>query len=218
MLYQNDILACNKFAQACADNFKRAALFVLATVQQQLETVPVALTEFESIGTASRFAWGNKKTGIDYLDENSADLYRDAMNCKNDSVELMTVFLRVPGLGLVKAGFLCQIFSGLVGCIDTHNIKLYDIPLSTLRYNYKSKPETQKKKIAKYVSLCNGLGGAVLLWSTWCDFVAALRPYNWANGAEVSKFHFDVISGLETGAIVDLFSDIEFEPTFKQVA
>ena len=56
-MYSNHIIACNDFAQACAENFKRSALFVLATVQQQLETVPVALTDIIDKGIGSRFAW-----------------------------------------------------------------------------------------------------------------------------------------------------------------
>ncbi len=218
MIYSNDIKACNEFAQTSAVNLKRAALFVLATVQQQLETVPVALTDITEIGTASRFSWGSKKRGIEYLNENIRALFCDAKRFRNNPAQLMRVFLRIPGLGLVKSGFLCQIFAGLVGCIDTHNIKLYEIPLSALRLNYAAKPKSIEKKIAQYISLCEGLGGAYFLWSNWCDFVARLRPYNWQSGAEVSQFHLDVINGTETGAIVDLFSNIDFEPKFKQAA
>lgn len=217
-LYRTDIADCNAHAQASPDNFLRAAFFVLATIQQQLETVPVAVSSIIDSGIASRFAWGNKKRGIAYLHANFETLHADAIKVKNNPCELMAVFLRVPGLGLVKAGFLCQIFSGLVGCIDSHNIKLYDIPLSVLRLTKKEKPETQARKIQKYVALCDGLGGAVLLWSAWCDFVANLRPKNWANGGEVSRFHFDVISGIETGEIVDLFSGVDFAPKFEQAA
>ncbi len=217
-MYSNHIVACNEFSQACSVNFKRAALFVLATVQQQLETVPVALTDIVENGIGSRFAWGFKSTGVEYLESNFVELYRDAINCKQSANQLLDVFLRVPGLGLVKSGFLCQIFAGTVGCIDTHNIKLYEIPLSALRYNYGSGDTFRKQKRDRYISLCHGLGGSHFLWSHWCDYVAKLRPYNWSDGAEVSQFHFDVISGKETGAIIDLFSSVEFEPTFKQTA
>lgn len=215
MNYGNDIAACNSFAQDSAQNLRRAALFVLATVQQQLETVPLAVTDFLEYGTASRFAWGMKKLGVKYLKKNAVSLFDSAIAARNNDADLMAVFLRVPGLGLVKAGFLCQIFAGTVGCIDVHNIKLYDIPLAALRYNYKAAAKTQQAKILRYVALCDGLGGAVSLWSRWCDFVAALRPNNWENGAHVSQFHVDVINGTETGAIVDLFSHVEFEPNWR---
>ncbi len=216
MIYSKDIETCNEFTQASADNLKRAAIFVLATIQQQLETVPVAVTDMTAQGSASRFAWKFKGAGLDYLDANSPQLYLDAMNCKRKPGNLLEVFLRVPGFGLVKAGFLCQIFAGIVGCIDTHNIKLYEIPLSALRYRYESQANTLQAKRDNYVSLCNGLGGAHVLWSRWCDYVAKLRSYNWSDGAEVSKFHVDVVTGIETGEIVDLFSNIDYEATFRQ--
>ena len=219
MIYFDDIKACNEFAQASPENFKRAALFVLATVQQQLETVPVSLTDICELGSASRFAWGNKAKGVAYVEENYRRLYSQAMHAKRMGWQpgpVMQVFLQIPGLALVKAGFLCQIFNGTVGCIDTHNIKLYDIPVSALRYRYELSDANKAAKVSRYVALCNGLGGAHALWSRWCDYVAALRPFNWTDGAEVSRFHVDVINGTETGAIVDLFSDIEFEPTFRQ--
>jgi len=216
MNYSNHIVACNIYSQASPENFKRAALFVLATVQQQLETVPLALTDITEIGSASRFAWGNKAKGVEFIEANYERLYGDAYARRRDDVLLMDLFLTIPGMALVKAGFLCQIFAGTVGCIDTHNIKLYNIPVSALRYRYENSAACNAAKVTRYVELCNGLGGAHALWSRWCDYVANLRPFNWTDGAEVSQFHVDVITGIEDGAVTDLFSDIELEPTFKQ--
>ena len=216
MNYDNHITACNIYSQASPANFRRAALFVLATVQQQLETVPVALTDICELGMASRFAWGNKAKGVEYLDAEHERLYCSATQQIKNPVALMELFLTIPGMALVKAGFLCQIFAGSVGCIDTHNIKLYNIPVSALRYRYESTHKLNKAKVARYVELCSGLGGAVALWSRWCDYVAKIRPYNWDNGAHVSQFHVDVITGAEDGTITDLFSDVEYEPKFRQ--
>jgi len=217
MNYSNHIEACNTYAQDSAENFKRAALFVLATVQQQLETVPVALTDICELGMASRFAWGSKSKGVEFIEANYGSMYCTARLIvrQGSDADLMTEFLRIPGMALVKAGFLCQIFAGSVGCIDTHNIKLYNIPVSALRYRYENSAACNQAKVARYVELCNGLGGAHALWSRWCDYVAALRPFNWTDGAEVSQFHVDVITGIEDGAVTDLFSDTEFEPTYR---
>lgn len=217
MIYSNDIRACNEFTQASAANFQRAALFVLATIQQQLETTPVALTDMIESGTASRFAWGHKSKGVAYLAEHHETLYRDAMAARGAPVELLNVFLRVPGFALVKSGFLCQIFAGSVGCIDLHNVKLYGISRSDTRYD-PATPETLARKRDRYVALCEGLGGAHSLWSRWCDYVASIRPANWDDGADVSRFHVDVITGQESGAIVDLFSDVDYEPAFNRAA
>lgn len=215
MLYSNDIRDCNNFAQDNADNLHRAAVFVLSTIQQQLEVVPVAMNDILDRGVSSKFAWGNKAKGVAYLEKNRSALYCDAILAREYPVELLNVFLRIPGMALAKAGFLCQIFAGSVGCIDLHNVKMYDVSRADVRYE-PAKPETLRRKRERYVALCEGLGGAHSLWSRWCDHVAVIRPKNWANGADVSRFHFEVISGIETGAIVDLFTGVEYDPKFKQ--
>ena len=216
MIYSDHIKECNEFAQASPANLKRAALFVLATIQQQLETVPVALTDYMESGSTSRFAWGAKKKGIEFVEANYQTLYDDAFRRRNDALALMDLFLQIPGMALVKAGFLCQIFAGSVGCIDTHNVKLYNIPLNVLRYRYEGSDANKVARVKRYVELCAGLGGAHFLWSQWCDYLARLRPQNWGDGAEVSQFHVDVITGREDGTIADLFTGIDYEPTFRQ--
>jgi hypothetical protein len=219
MLYQNHIDVCNAFAQSNPANLKRSALFVLATIQQQLETVGAIVADLEQQGTASRFAFGFKANGIDYLNGNIETLYRDAMRARGKPQKLLSVFLRVPGLGIVKAGFLAQIFDNAVGCIDLHNVTLYGVPATALRYSKKTlKPKTKRAKRAGYVGLCASLGGSVALWSRWCDHVAAIRPANWSSGFEVSQYHVDVITGRETGQLSDLFSGVEFNAKWSQVA
>lgn len=217
MIYSDHIKECNDFAQANAANLKRSCLFVLATIQQQLETVPVALTDIAQLAEGSRFAWGPKLKGVTWLESETrlGLLFDEATSCIDSPAELLEVFLQVPGFALVKAGFACQIFAGSVGCIDTHNVQMYGIKRGDTRYD-PAKPDTMKRKRERYVSMCDGLGGAHALWSRWCDHVARLRPFNWTDGAEVSQFHVDVILGRESGAITDLFSNVEYEPTFRQ--
>ncbi len=215
MLYSNDIEKCNRYAQVSAENLNRCAIFVLATIQQQLETVPVAMNSILEQGITSKFAWSYKAAGVSYLATHHNQLYIDAMQWRDDPVRLLEIFLAIPGMALVKAGFLCQIFAGQVGCIDLHNVKMYDVSRADVRYE-PARPETLRRKRERYVALCDGLGGAHVLWSAWCDHVAKIRPANWENGAAVSQFHFDVITGVEDGGIVDLFSGVDYEPTFRQ--
>ena len=133
MIYSEHIEECNTFAQESPANLKRCCLFVLATIQQQLETVPVALTDIAELAEGSRFAWGPKLKGVTWLESETRVqlLFDEAHSCIDSPVELLDVFLQVPGFALVKAGFACQIFAGSVGCIDTHNVTLYGISAET---------------------------------------------------------------------------------------
>lgn len=213
--YSEHIARCNAFCQASPENTARMLHFVVATIQQGLETVPVILESFEEEGTSSRFAFGSKRQALKYISEHSETVYADALKARNDPIHLMKVFLRVPGLGTVKAGFACQLFANLVGCLDVHNIKLYSIPRALLRSPKELKTErAQLKRISKYVSYCERLGGSETLWRNWCDYKASLQPLNWDDaGLSVSLFHFECLTNSYQHNIPDLF-DVDYRASF----
>jgi hypothetical protein len=70
----------------------------------------------------------------------------------------MTIFLRIPGLGLPKAGFMCQLCAGLVGCMDVHNIRMYGLNIKDLTLAKNPKGDKAKAtnltKIVNYIDLC----------------------------------------------------------------
>lgn len=212
-IYQAHIDQCNALAQHSPDNLVRACSFVLATIQQQLETVPDILQDFETVGSASRFAFGSKAAGLDWLADNGPELYREAMAHRDQPSALLETFLQVPGLGLVKAGFASQLFAGSVGCIDVHNIKLYGIKLSSIQYGYPKRRETIDRKLGQYVELCSGIGSRNL-WAAWCQHIAKLRPANWSDGSAVSELHVDCLAGRYMPS--ELYSGADFTPKFKR--
>jgi hypothetical protein len=104
----------------------------------------------------------------------------------------MNVFLQIDGLGLAKAGFVCQLTAGLVGCIDVHNIRMYNIPKKDLSFSKSIKSKTLKnKKISNYVSVCHDIG-TENLWNTWCSFLAT-KSKKFEDGFHVSKVHYDFL-------------------------
>jgi hypothetical protein len=193
--------------------------FVLATIQQGLETVPAITESMIAQGIASRFAFGSKRAGLAYLEKNGADLYRDAMAARDDADALLDVFLRAPGLGLVKAGFACQLFANKVGCLDVHNVRMYGLDARTLRWTAPKRPETRAKKRRDYIELCERLGGSVRLWRSWCEYKATVRPSNWLDGAaEVSRLHVEVLAGTYDHAQTDFMFDVDERPRFELAA
>jgi len=191
--YNEHIQRCNDYSQSSPDNMVKTITFVLATVQQQLEQAQAIVSSMQLHGAQSKYAFGSKAKGLDFIVEHKEGLYYAAMAYRNSPEGLLRMFIQVPGLGLAKAGFTAQLFGGVVGCIDTHNIKLYNVPLQTLRYPVKGTNQLQLKYINRYVSLCSSLGGSEFLWVAWCEYVASIRPKNWANGLAVSEYHCEVI-------------------------
>jgi len=90
---------------------------------------------------------------------------------------------------LPKAGFLCQLCAGLVGCIDIHNIRMYNIDPKTLTLSKTVKsPAIRRKRIENYVDLCHTIGTETL-WNTWCDFLST-KSKRWVDGNHVSEVHY----------------------------
>jgi hypothetical protein len=214
--YRQDIHLVNELVQDDCESFKRSLLFVLATIQQQLETVPRILSDFEYSGSSSGYAFGSKREGIDYINDNYLQLWSTARGVVGDPEQLLSTFLQVPGLGLAKSGFAAQLFSNKVGCLDTQNLKLDGVPLGQLRYPKHALLETRVEYINRYADLCRGLGGSVKLWSAWCHYLYQLRPGNWASGGEVSYFHYQVIAGEIDYREDVLYVDIDDAPLFLQ--
>ena len=196
-MYQSHIQACNDAAQSGPEEFARMLRFVLATIQQQLETVPDIMQDFEQQGRESRFAFGAKKDGLAYISDNASITYYEALASMDDDVELLLTFLKVPGLGLVKAGFAAQLFAGRVGCLDVHNIRMYNVDERVLRVNKNAQPKTLRKRATAYAEACIKLGGPVALWAHWCEYKAKVSPAgNWPEGGEsVSMLHVEALHG-----------------------
>lgn len=181
----------NEHCQQSADNNADMVMMVVLSIQQPWHAVGDQMRDYKALGADSRFVWGNKRKTFDWLQEHKETLYRDAMDAKTDS-ELMQAFLQVPGLGLAKAGFCCQLFAGRVGCIDVHNLRRLNIAPSVLSLDKKCQPATQRKKIDAYISACKSRRTS-WLWDSWCKLIAKKDPKRWANGDHVSAVHYEYL-------------------------
>lgn len=181
----------NEHCQASADNNADMVMMVVLSIQQPWHAVGDQMRDYKALGGDSRFVWGNKRKTYDWLQDNKNTLYRDAMDADNDA-ELMLAFLQVPGLGLAKAGFCCQLFAGRVGCIDVHNLRRLNIAPSVLNLDKKTKPDTQRRKIDAYVQACKQRRTS-WLWDSWCKLIAKKDPKRWIDGDHVSAVHYEYL-------------------------
>jgi hypothetical protein len=181
----------NEHCQQSPDNNADMVMMVVLSIQQPWHAVGVQMRDYKALGADSRFVWGNKRKTFDWLQEHKQQLYRDAMDAKTDS-ELMQAFLQVPGLGLAKAGFCCQLFAGRVGCIDVHNLRRLNIASSVLTLNKSATDETKRKKIDAYISACKARRTS-WLWDSWCKLIAKKDPNRWIDGDHVSAVHYDYL-------------------------
>ena len=139
-----------------------------------------------------------------YLESNKHKMYAQVMAVINSNktdaskaMSLMKIFLRVDGLGMAKAGFMCQLTAGLVGCMDSHNIKMYN--LDAKDFVLAKNPKTIKgldanvKKIRNYIQICHEYG-TENLWNSWCSFLAT-KSTKWRDANHVSEVHYSYLTG-----------------------
>jgi len=198
-MYNIHAKAIQDYAKESSNNLVDVITMVVLSIQQPWVSVGKQMADVKVNGIDSRFLWGNKRKAYTYITKRKSFMHNQYLAVINSSksdtdkaYSLMNIFLRVDGLGMVKAGFVCQLSAGLVGCIDLHNIRLYGIDEKILKLpkSLKSK-DIRDDKINKYISICHNIG-TENLWDTWCNYLSTKSP-KWSDGFEVSKVHYDYL-------------------------
>jgi hypothetical protein len=190
-----------KYAQSGEKELEQTIAFVFASIRVQTSMLPKMMKEFRKRGTKSSWIWGNKRTGIQYVRKNRRDLYTRMMRIirsKKSSIsqDLIMLFLEVPGLGLPKAGFVCQLVAGKAGCLDVHNFRKYlpevDASKGTPSYLQTSGNSlaTKEKKAHVYLDIIEKkCGGTRKVWDNWCAHMSMLYPHHFPTPWHVSNVH-----------------------------
>lgn len=202
-MYQRDVKA---IIEVCEEkqSVVPVGLFVLTTIQSGLSTCKGQIKDTNIEGTKSRFMWGKKGDGLQYMRSNDAFLWGKINHIKEtlgtDSVEAcvaaIELFLPVPNLGMVKAAFVAQCLGFNVACIDSHNLKRLGMSENQVKLG-KVKPETRRKKITSYVEMTQQ-EGTEYWWNTWCEYVAGNKANRQLdNGDIVSRYHVECVDLVE---------------------
>lgn len=198
--HQNRIAA---YAKRGPDEFARTITFVYATIQQSLDMVPGAMKSIDREGIESKFLWGFKRDAYEYVQKNKLAIYSDARELaftaddNRAERELLAYFAAMPGLGLVKAGFVTQLAFGLGGCIDGHNVRRFELlkgrkslPIYMKAWHYKkARPAKQAEYVSMYQSLLKRAGGCQALWDDWCIYLRSRAPAKYHSADYVSELH-----------------------------
>jgi hypothetical protein len=189
-----DIAKCNKSAQQGPGGVRRAALIAILSIRKAWITVPEQLNDVLYHGVDSKYLNGWKRQAFKFLwDGDNIDyLYTGTMSA-TDEQELLDLWLTVPGLGLAKAGFVCQLTRGWVGCVDSHNAKRYGVPANQLRYNKKLSARALVRKQEEYIALTHAIGGSEYMWKEWCYLMWGKYPDRYAMPEHVSQQHVDLM-------------------------
>ncbi|MEE8385603.1 MAG: hypothetical protein V3S01_06785 [Dehalococcoidia bacterium] len=169
MFQQDQALVADYVQSRGPAGFEHVALFVLLTIRQPLHRVA---HDLRTVGAGDDSPlWGSKGPGARYVAEHATELYwaaREHVEAGNIDAALEHV-ARIPGLGLVKAGFVLQLCWGVSGCLDTHNLVRFSISAKQFELTG-LKHATRLQKASKYNALVAELGGTEALWDGWCEW------------------------------------------------
>ena len=133
-MYINHATAVQQYAQVSASNLSDVTLMTVLSIRQPWLNIGTQMIDVRTNKLGAKALWGFKKDTYIYLESNKHKMYAQMMAVINSNktdaskaMSLMKIFLRVDGLGMAKAGFMCQLTAGLVGCMDSHNLKMYNL-------------------------------------------------------------------------------------------
>ena len=140
--------------------------------------------------------WGHKRKGFEYLKANKAVLYRTVRDLRAGRIStraFIRQWLKVPGMGIVKAGFVAQMTCGKAGCLDMHNITRYGLDAKVLtvpkRVNVADQLVAIDDTINHYLSLIELCGGTEYLWDEWCRILDE-KVGTFHGADDVSRRHY----------------------------
>jgi len=178
------------------DKLLTVGTMVLVSIRMQWVGVGTQMESVRKLGVNSPCLWGWKRDGYKYLRDNHIHLYGRVKACRSGRIEvhdLLREFLKVPGLGLPKAGFLAQLVVGKAGCLDMHNIERFDLDPKVWairpRANAADQVREIEDKIALYLHLIDLCGGTRKLWDEWCEHLNE-KVSTFYNADDVSRRHW----------------------------
>ena len=174
------------------DNLKWTKALALTSIRQDFWLLRSQLLDLKKYGVQSKYLFGSKRAGWEYILNNKEILYDKIYSNKISLAEKLLEVASIPNIGLAKGSFILQLTLGKVGCLDTHNLHRFGIPPTVFKLG-KLKYNTALRKAEYYIKTCEDLGGSEYLWNSWCEFVAEKYPWKYKNANQVSKLHVDHI-------------------------
>jgi hypothetical protein len=197
MSYETDVPAIAAFARASADNMGEVCMFVVLSIREPFERMRTHMRDMRAHGARSRTLWGFKAQSYEYVQAHKDAIFAAFQSMERDgtaTAETVTrLFTQIPGLGIVKAGFVAQMLGFDVACFDSRNMHKLgfgpnDRPFRALKA--KAGAMVKAEAVAKYVQATRVHGGARYWWNAWCEEQSARLGY------DTSRAHREIICGV----------------------
>jgi hypothetical protein len=173
-MYRDHAPLIAEHGNSSAQGLQDIVTFVLSTIQTPISRASTVAEDIRELGVESRYLNESKRNAVSYIAKRKRGLHTK-LQAARSAQQAIEHIIETPGLGVVKAAFTAQLLGFDVGCIDRHNIILYNVAPAVLRVPPKLTRETKRAKIDAYVSLCLDIGGTEHMWDAWCQHVAGTK-------------------------------------------
>jgi hypothetical protein len=165
-MYKDEVPIISGAMRADLECFKRGVMFAILSMRVQFPRVPAQCAELAKKGPEADCLWGHKFDAYQYLCEHDHTLWRAACDA-NSPEECILALTVIPGLGVIKAGFVAQMLGWDVACLDVRNFqRLGGTDWSRRDRARKEQPAQFRRKVSQYVQETQGR--ARELWDDWC--------------------------------------------------
>lgn len=187
-MYAEHCPAISNGMQSDPEIFKRGCVFVILSIRQIIDRVPGQMDEVDELRSQAPCLFGWKRSAYQHIQLNGARLQK-TLNATQDPAGAIRALLEVPGLGIVKAAFVAQLFGFDIACIDSRNAEREGRKQRAFEYD-KSRPAGARldRLLALYLSATHGR--AQEYWDAWCAFVG---PGYGMTAEECSALHLVIL-------------------------
>lgn len=198
-MYKHDVPIIEQHGWGSPEGLHDVIEFVLLTIRQPLHYLKAQRLDIQATGENSRFLFGHKRTGWRWALDHRDVLWAEARQIMDEGcstlrrVGLIEHFMRVPGLGMVKAAFVAQCLGAGTACLDQHNVQRLGLPPTRFKTPAKMTDRLRRAKVTEYVEFCDETGGSEYWWNSWCQHVAGRRGSPLRTPEEVSSYHAEVV-------------------------
>ena len=174
--------------------FKRGCVFVILSIRTGINRLESQMDEVDELRAEASCLFGWKRRAYQHIRLRGNALWARvsaAYNAGRDPHpdEAIRALLEVPGLGIVKAAFVAQLFGFDVACIDSRNAEREGRKRDAFKMDKgATSPARLDKLITLYLSVTHGR--AEEYWDAWCNYVAL--DYK-LSGEEISAMHLVIV-------------------------
>lgn len=188
-MYDNHVPLISACMRETLEGFKRGLTFVVCSIRQSITVVPDQVAAlWDNAEEEESPLFGHKWNAWQFiLSPECEALWRRVRDCY-DAEKVIIEVSQIPGLGIVKAGFVAQLMGCDVACLDSRNEKRDGRKHRAYRSYGIKDTKAFRRKIARYVADTGGK--ARYYWDIWCNEVAEARKID---PEKVSALHLAIL-------------------------